>query len=214
MTTADKGRKKQEQKRPDDTDTHTYQQDGSGVWRPVPRHAKHLMSAVIPAAKGRIRRVFRQRKLVRKKDRVVLVTMELNSGDEWTAWIIEEDGGFLYKGMWYHFDPDLKIYNQTQRHFHYYFHESLSIPVQHRVRANDVRDGVAGSSGHDVALALNPAVLRSVLQSDIAQKIVKGQAMEDEMKVIKRILIIIGIVTVIHALLFLQDSGILSNLMG
>lgn len=205
--------RKQPTPKPADTEDVMYQQDNEGVWQPVPRHPKHMKRGIIPAAKGAIKRLFRQHRLTRNKERVVLVTMELSSGDEWTAWIIEENCGFLYRGKWYHFDGAMKIYNQTNRHYHFYFHEDFALPVRHRVDITDLKEVVNSTGGRDITIATNPSVLRTVLQSDIAMKIVKGQEMDNMMRQIIRILIIVGAVVVIHLFVYLQQSGILSGIL-
>lgn len=144
--------------------------------------------------------------------RSVLVNMELMNGMHKTWIVIENKGGFIYRGSKYILDSDVKYYNLNAKLYCYDFHEALSIPIKRVIPVKEIIQSVDESSLTEVESALNPSTLQKFIESRIAEGVLKGQQIDDFIRQMRIIMIIILIVGLIHLALFVHGSGMLNDL--
>jgi len=179
----------------------------------APTIRKHMKNLEPYFPVGLLKKPFRNLIMRKNKERLCVVTMEMNSGDQWTKYVVERDGGFLYNDGFYILDNSAKVYNQAYGCYHWFFHESCALPVKVDIDVNSLHQAIDQGTSSDIALAVHPTVLRKALLSDIAKKIVAGQQLDDMLKTVTRIVIINLIVTAIIALVVLNMSGVLKNIL-
>jgi F0F1-type ATP synthase assembly protein I len=75
-----------------------------------------------------------------------------------------------------------------------------------------MREGIELDRVSEVEYASNPATLEQFIVSKIAEGIMKGAALDEWMRQIRIMLIITMIGVIIHLLIFMQKSGMLSQI--
>jgi len=143
---------------------------------------------------------------------ILMINMELTSGQIRTFLVTEKKDGFKYKQGKYLFDPELKYYNIDFGYWAYDFHEKISLPIKKHFPVNTIKTTLETSTITEVEYAINPQTLERFETSKIAEGIMKGQQLDDFMKKVLVLLIIIAVITLIHALMFFQKSGVFAQI--
>ena len=144
--------------------------------------------------------------------RVVLINMELLNGMHRTFLIKEVNDGFSYRAKKYIFDSDNKYFNIDAKMYCYDFHESFTLPIKKKIPITDIKKTLEQSELTEVEYATNPATLERFIVARIAEGIMKGQQLDDWMKQIRVMLVVIMISVIIHLLLFVSKSGMLQQI--
>lgn len=144
--------------------------------------------------------------------RAVLVTIELLNGSHKQFIVREKEGSFKYKGKMFIFDNDAKYYNIDARLWAFDYHENFCLPIKRKIPVDEIRNTIAHSQISEIEYATNPSTLEKFVTSKIAEGILKGVQLDAFMKQIRIILIITMIATIIHLVLFMQKTGMLSNI--
>jgi len=144
--------------------------------------------------------------------RVVLINMELLNGMHRTFLIKEVNDGFSYRAKKYIFDSDNKYFNIDAKMYCYDFHESFTLPIKKKIPITDIKKTLEQSELTEVEYATNPATLERFIVARIAEGIMKGQQLDDWMKQIRVMLVVIMIAVIIHLLLFVSKSGMLQQI--
>lgn len=147
-----------------------------------------------------------------KKGHIIMINMELSSGNHRTFIVTENKEGFKYRQKKYLFDNQSKYYNSDFGYYAYDFHEELSLPIKRIVPINDIRTSLETLDVTEVEYAINPTTLERFETSKIAEGIMKGQKLDDFMKKVLVLLVIIVVVTLLHAILFMQKAGIFAQI--
>lgn len=148
----------------------------------------------------------------RSESTIVLINMELNNGFHRQFTINEKEGSFLYKGKQYIFDLDLKYWNIDAKLYCYDFHEDYIMPIKRLIPIQAIKKYVSSSGIIEVEYATNPALLPKFLDSKIIEAIMKGAALDEWLKQIRVMIIIAMIVGILHLVLFVFKSGMLSQI--
>ena len=149
----------------------------------------------------------------RHPDSMALVHMELMNGFHMTMLVREKEEGFVYKGKKFLFDTEAKYYDLGAKLYVYDYHESFTLPVKRKIPVSDIRRGIEESDGavNDIEYATNPKTLQNFAISKIAEGIMRGAALDEVFRFLKLVSIITLVVTIIHLLLFVFKSGILTS---
>ncbi len=153
-------------------------------------------------------------KVRRKPDRTVLINMELINGMHKSFVVVEEKEGFYYRGKKYLIDNENKYFHIDAKMFAYDYHEEISLPIVRKIPVGKIKTVLEASPITEVEYAINPATLKRFEIAKIAEGIMKGQALDEFMRRIMVILFIVLIVTIIHFMIFLQKSGVFSQITG
>lgn len=146
------------------------------------------------------------------RDKIVLVNIELFNGFFRSMLVKEKDNGFKYKNKQFIFDNELKYYNIDAKLYCYDYHENFALPVKRNIPITKVKKILDASGVSEVEYASNPSTLEQFVVSKIAEGIMKGQQLDEWMKQIRVLLIVVVIAVVIHLLLFVQASGVLKSI--
>ena len=137
----------------------------------------------------------------------ILVNMELANGHHTHFIGYCTNNSFEWQGKQYITDDTLKYYDISSKMWCLDYHEDLTIPIKRKIDVNQIKKIVSMSGITDVDTAINPVSLKLFMESDIIQKILKGEDLEKVFGLMKTLLIIIVCVTVISLVILLNMSG-------
>jgi hypothetical protein len=146
-------------------------------------------------------------KLRRNFKDAILVNMELSNGHHTHFIAYVTNNSFEWEKKTYIIDDTLKYYDLSSKMWCLDYHEDLTIPVKRKIDVNQIKKIVSVTGITDVDTAINPSSLKLFMESDIIQKILKGEDIEKMFGLMKTLLIIVLIVTVISLLMLLNMSG-------
>ena len=149
-----------------------------------------------------------------QKTTTLYVNMELRNGmhTQFVAYISHPY--FIYKKGLYIVDDELKYWNETVKMFALDYHQDLSLPVRKKINVNEIKHTVESVGGFEVETALNPHSLKQWLESDVVQKIIKGQELDQFMRRLMLISIIAALSSIAMLLLFMWKSGMFEQIQG
>ena len=164
-------------------------------------------------------RWFRDRKqfLAKVKDKyfthkVVVINMELLNGFHKSFVVMESDGGFKFGKGKYLLDNESKYYNTSIKMWCYDFHQAFALPIKRSIPVTDIKKAVDFSGLTEVESATNPRTLENFVKSKIAEGLFKGGKLDEWVRQIKLMSLIILIGVIVHLLLFMQKTGMLQQL--
>jgi len=148
--------------------------------------------------------------------------------------VIENDGGFRYQNKKYIFDNESKYFVIDAKLWAFDFHEAYVMPIKRKVKLStkktitieedlgfpikreipitQIRKTLEHASISEVEYASNPSTLERFIVARIAEGIMKGQQLDEWMKQLKLFLIITMVAGIIHLILFMFKTGMLSNI--
>ena len=144
--------------------------------------------------------------------KVVLVEMELNSGDYSTFIVVEKEGGFTFKNKQYTLNPDMKRYNWDAKMYFYRFHEDLSLPVDIKINVKKVKDSLTACQLDDIEYALSPSTLKKFLVSKVIEMILKGAELDKWMRMMFWICLFSLIASAITLIVLLGHAGVFDQI--
>jgi F0F1-type ATP synthase assembly protein I len=147
-----------------------------------------------------------------RKALCVVVNMELTAGGMKRFIVTETDGGFIYRKKRYLFDNEAKYYDYSARMFSFDYHEELSLPIRRNLNIHEIKHKLETEKNVEVEYVINPATLDRFVTSKIAEGVMKGAAIDGFLRQMRMLLIITLIVCVIHAVLFMQKTGMFANI--
>lgn len=192
-------------------------------------------------SKWTIRYWIERRRRKKKPHKIVLVRFELNNG-KFREFTVPQTDSFLYAGNRYIFDLKLKYQNLDAGGIWCYdFHESLCLPIKQtikftdeiekliikinssskkqlskpldkRIDINDIKDSIESSGVIETETSLNPTVLQRLIESEIAQGVLRGATLGRTIKILFILVIIILLVTSIDVLVDVSTSGLIEDL--
>jgi len=143
--------------------------------------------------------------------RTVIANIELFNGMHHTLLVIESSGGFTFRSGKYLFDNESKYYNIQSCTYCYDFHEGFCLPIKRIIPINKIKKVIESAGLTEVEYATNPLTLERFIIAKIAEGVMKGQAIDEAIKRITLMMIIILIAVIGHLLLFMFKTGMLSN---
>lgn len=146
------------------------------------------------------------------KTKALLINMELANGDHTTFTAYPDKESFVWEKKTYVVIAEYKYYNHDAQLFCLDYHENFTLPIKRSIPIDMIRKSVEGSGITDIENATNPSTLKRFIESEIIEKVMKGQALEDALTMLK----FLGIATVIgvylHLVIYVIKSGMLSSI--
>lgn len=141
-----------------------------------------------------------------KKRDMFLVIMQLRNGKYDMFTIATAEKSFDYKGGHYYIDTDMVREDVHTSLNSLYYHQDITMPVRIDFEVDKLLNQIQHQA-KDVVKAVNPFSLKGFIHSQVIEKVLKGQELSDEMRMIKMI-------TVMNLIIALASLGILSKFMG
>ena len=92
------------------------------------------------------------------------------------------------------------------------YHENISLPIKRDINATRIKRNIMERGVVETEQAINPKTLQQFIESQVIEKVMKGQELDAVLRFLKIMIILAVVIGVIHFGLFLQASGILENL--
>jgi hypothetical protein len=147
-----------------------------------------------------------------RRDKAVVVNMELKTGNHKTFYVTEKLGGFEFKKGVYIFDGLSMYWNSDFKNFCYDYHEDYCMPVKREIPVKEISNVMESAKLSDLVYSSNPHVLKKFIMSNVAEQILSGTKLSEFMRRLMVIAVVVLIATVIHLVLFMQKSGMLESL--
>ena len=145
-------------------------------------------------------------------ERTFLIRMEMRSGDHTEFKKTIKESFFKYLGGTYLVDESLKYYVISSKCYALDYHQDCCLPIKRRIDVKKIKETINMSGSLECGASTNPSTLDQFVESKIAEGVMKAQAVDEFLKGIKIMIIIILILGVIHFLLFIKASGMFSNI--
>src|SRR4030067_3711527 len=161
--------------------------------------------------------LFSRIKLKFSRDRQYLINMELRNGKH-TSFIVKCDAGFDFEDGLYLIDDSLKYEHLASGLYALDYHQDIALPIVRKIDISQIKQAVKKdknlTGAADIDMAMNPRTLVYFLKSKIAQMILHGVEIGSTLKTLKILMGIVIAVSLIHFLLFLNETGIIARLTG
>ena len=144
----------------------------------------------------------------RKGRTLVLIIMQLRNNKYTMFTVSTTDKYFVYKNGMYYIDPDMVREDTVTKLNTLYYHQDCSIPFKIDFNIDNLNEALQYNDDN-VQKAINPNNLREFIMGDVIQQVMKGQAMSDELRLMKILIIMVLIINGGVALLLLHTMGII-----
>ena len=141
-----------------------------------------------------------------RKKRLFMVNMILRNGKSDRFTVSVSGNYFQRHGGTYYVDSDLSRTDTHSGLNELYYHQDCSIPFRIDIDIDKLFKAV-GDDDNGIVKALNPNNLKGFINSQVIEKVLKGQELSQEMKMIKMFIIINMILTGAILLLFGKSQG-------
>lgn len=150
----------------------------------------------------------------RRRGTALLINMELITGNHRSFLVRASADGFLYAGGQYIFDNISAYYDVDFKVWCYDYHQAFSLPLTRKVPVESVRDAVGAISDADIEYSTNPRTLKEFIVSKIAEGIMKGQQIDEFLRGVRMMVIIIMIASLLHLILWMNNVGMFKAMMN
>lgn len=145
-------------------------------------------------------------------ERTFLIRMELRTGDHTEFKKTCKESNFEYLGGTYLIDESLKYYVISSKCYALDYHQDCCLPIRRRIDVKKIKETINMSGSLECGASTNPSTLDQFVESKIAEGVMKAQAVDEFLKGIKIMIIVVLITCIIHFLLFIKASGMFSNI--
>lgn len=162
--------------------------------------------------KGFSFKAFKQRWILKRKTPIG-ITMELNNGDYIQFLADAGKSDFKYRGKTYIIDENLKYFMSSSRLYFIDYHENFTLPIKRKIPLKEIQKSMTSEkySQENIYYATNPKTLENFLTSSTIEKILSGAKLDEWLRQMRLMIIIILIVAVLHMVLFAVKSGMLAK---
>ncbi len=143
----------------------------------------------------------------KRPQNILLINMELNNGFHTLFLAYIKEGMFRYKKGKYVIDETKNYYIADLKIYAADYHESFTQPIERKLPVADMKKQLEQVNASEIEYATNPATLQRVLLSKVAEGVMKGQALDDWLRQVRLIVIIILLVAGAHFLYILVKTG-------
>ena len=161
--------------------------------------------------------LFSRIRLKFSRDRQYLINMELRNGKH-TSFIVKCDAGFDFEDGLYLIDDSLKYEHLASGLYALDYHQDIALPIVRKIDISQIKQAVKKdknlTGAADIDMAMNPRTLVYFIKSKIAQMILHGVEIGSTLKTLKILMVIVIAISLIHFLLFLNETGIIARLTG
>ena len=141
-----------------------------------------------------------------KKKRLFLIFMKLRNGN-WDSSVIATRGRYFEKlGGTYFIDQDIGVRDLGTGFNTLFYHQDCAIPFSIDFNIDNLNDKIKNAD-ESVLKAINPSSFRGFIDSEVIEKVLKGQELSDQLKRIYMIVIIGLVVNVIAIIMIAKASG-------
>ena len=145
-----------------------------------------------------------------KKRSLFLIMMQLRNGKYDQFVVSTSKKYFVRRSNLYLLDSDMVRQDVSSGYNVLYYHQDIAVPFKIEVNIQKLLDKVQNESeDKNITKALNPSSLRGFIESEVIEKVLKGQELTKEMDLIKKLLIISLILSGISVILILKQSGVI-----
>ena len=149
-----------------------------------------------------------------RQDRTFIINMELNNKFHKT-FLITEKNSFIYQSKEYIIDKDLAYYNVVSKSFCLDYHESFTLPIKRELPTTDILKTLDSEElDSKIIYSTNPQNLRHFTKSNVIEQILKSTQLDVAFKRITLIVIVIMIISAIHIMLYMYQSGFFKQITG
>jgi hypothetical protein len=139
---------------------------------------------------------------------IILVNMQLTTGQHLQFMVRVRDGGFVFSGGFYIVDDQMKYYNMSAKLWAYDYHEELTFPITRKINVNELKESLLQSDDVQLETAINPVSLQKFLESSIIQKLLAGQELDAAMALMKLLMIVSLIINIVTLVVSLKAAGV------
>lgn len=139
----------------------------------------------------------------------IKVNMQLTNGEVMPFVVSVKNSGFVFNEGYYIVDEKCKYYDNNSNLWTFDYHEELCFPIEKNVKIGKIKDEIYSSNSVELETAINPKSLQKFMESTVIQKLLAGAEMEDSMRKIKVMNILILVVTAITMIVTINMSGLL-----
>lgn len=147
-----------------------------------------------------------------RASKCIVINMELLNGMHKTFLVSLVYQGFSFQGGRYIFDDELKYYNVDFKNYCFDYHQGMAMPIKRKIPLNTLQKVIDSSGLSEVEYATNPQTLERFIVAKIAEGIMKGQQITEELKAMKLAIYIAAAASVLHFLTFVIKSGMLQQI--
>jgi hypothetical protein len=148
-----------------------------------------------------------------KRAEIMLIEMELATGDIYTFITPIKANSFEFKKKVYVIDESIKKYDINSKIYRLRYFENLSLPVDESLPVKDLKSAIQNKEKNQkdtIYYALNPQLLHEFLHSDVLKSMMQAGEITAFFKNIRMWVIVATISSVIHLILYAQKSGLLN----
>jgi hypothetical protein len=149
-----------------------------------------------------------------RKDRLLLINMEMRNGMHRSFVVMDKDGGFKFRKAHYRFDEDMMYFNISAKMFSYDFHQDFALPFKRVFPVGEVNKAIESSNMVQTELATNPSTLERFINSKVVEGVMKGQQIDAFFKQMRLLTIIILVEVTAFFLLWMQKAGVFQQIQG
>ena len=139
--------------------------------------------------------------------------MELNSGMHDEFMISLNSDHFIYLKGKYYIDKEMMYYVSSAKTYAIDYHQSCSMPIKRELPLDELKGTIDAVDPNFIIHSMNPQLLEKFAESSVMEKMMKAQEMDEVFKQIKLFLILTFACSVIHLIIYLNDSGALNSIL-
>lgn len=139
--------------------------------------------------------------------KLYLIIMHLRNDKYDFFYVATNNAYFEYKEGLYHIDPDMVREDTHSKLSTLYYNQDISTPFKINFDLDELHTQIQKEGDVTVDKALNPFSLKAFINSQVIEKVLKGQELSDELKLIKILIIILLLLTVIGLIMTARANG-------
>jgi hypothetical protein len=144
------------------------------------------------------------------RGRIFFIIMQLRNGKYDMFTIRSVLPYFEHRGGMYIVDPDMTREDLHSRHNVIFYHQDFAAPFKITFDVTKIHNTVTDSDeDKTVDKALNPSSLKGFINSQVIEKVLKGQELTDQLKLLLILVIISLIINVIVGFIVAKSSGLI-----
>lgn len=142
-----------------------------------------------------------------------LINMELRNGNFSLLNISTNHDFFEYDDGIYIIDDDAKYYVQSAKKWCLDYHQDFTAPIKRRIKVNQILKDISDTGILEVEKATNPLLIKRFIEKEVIQQAIKGAGkLQEELNLIKLLVIVTCILTLVSTIIIIKGSGMLSQI--
>jgi len=141
-----------------------------------------------------------------------LINMELRNGMHTFFVLTTNKAEFDFKEGRYIIDDESKYFVLDANKYALDYHQDISLPIKRIIPVTEINKAISALNNTEVETAINPTSLKSYVESNFIQQVMKGQELSESLKKITLIAGVAALAAVMHLVIFIFKSGMLSSI--